>query len=74
LTFRLPSTFEQAPAKFVTENGRRRTIGDDIRRLSQLLSFIVQLALDRIHRSVLQPDRAAGESNPPPPPLGQLHS
>jgi integrase len=48
-------TFEQAAAKFVVDYAHKRSIDDDISRLSQLLPFIGQLALDRVHRGALDP-------------------
>jgi integrase len=47
--------FEQAAAKFINENAHKRSINDDVSRLSQLLPFIGQLALDRVHRGALDP-------------------
>ena len=46
-------SFEQAAAKFITENAHKRSINDDVSRLSQLLPFIGQLPLDRVHRGAL---------------------
>jgi integrase len=48
-------TFEEAAAKFVIENQHKRSIGDDIKQLQQLMPWIGQVALDRLHRGSLEP-------------------
>ena len=48
-------TFEQAAAKFVLENWHKRSIDDDIGRLKQLMPWIGQEKLDRLHRGSLEP-------------------
>ncbi len=48
-------TFEQAAAKFVLENQHKRSIGDDIMHLNQLVPLLATTPLDRIHRGTLQP-------------------
>lgn len=48
-------TFEQAAAKFVMENQHKRTIGDDVSHLKQLVPWLGGHALDRIHLGTLQP-------------------
>jgi len=48
-------TFEQAAAKFVLENQHKRSLRDDVSRLSQLLPWIGQVTLDKIHRGTLDP-------------------
>lgn len=47
-------TFEQAAAKFVLENQHKRSIGDDIGRLKDLMPFIGGVNLDRLHMGTLQ--------------------
>ena len=48
-------TFEQAAAKFVLENQHKRSIGDDVCRLKDLMPFIGAISLDRLHIGTLQP-------------------
>jgi integrase len=48
-------TFEQAAAKFVLENQRKRSIRDDVNRLKGLMPWIGSAALDKLHRGSLQP-------------------
>ncbi len=48
-------TFEEAAAKFVLENQHKRSIRGDISRLKQLLPWIGQVPLDRLHRGTLEP-------------------
>lgn len=48
-------TFEQAAAKFVLENQHKRSLRDDISRLSLLLPWVGQVTLDKIHRGTLDP-------------------
>jgi len=48
-------TFEQAAAKFVLENGHKRSLEDDISRLKTLMPSIGQIALDKVHSGTLQP-------------------
>jgi integrase len=48
-------TFEQAAAKFVLENQHKRSIGDDISHLKQLVPWLGGCAIDRIHLGTLQP-------------------
>ena len=48
-------TFEQAAAKFVLENQHKRSIGDDVSHLKQLVPFLGTIQLDRIHLGTLQP-------------------
>ena len=48
-------TFEQAAAKFVLENQQKRSIGDDVMHLKQLVSVLSATPLDRINRGTLQP-------------------
>lgn len=47
--------FEQAAAKFVLENQQKRSIGDDVMHLKQLMPWIGTLPIDRIHRGSLTP-------------------
>jgi integrase len=64
-------TFEQAAAKYVLETKHKRTIGDDVKHLKQLVPLLSKTPLDRIHRGTLQPwvelrqrqGRAAGTIN-----------
>jgi hypothetical protein len=69
-------TFEQAAANFITENAHERSINDDVSRLSQLLPFIGQLALDRVHRGAARslgraaPQAARGGGHHQPRPQG----
>ena len=48
-------TFEQAAAKFVLENQHKRSIGDDVMHLKQLVPVLSATPIDRIHRGTLQP-------------------
>ena len=48
-------TFEQAAAKFVLENQHKRSLDDDISQLKQILPWLGQTQLDRIHLGTLQP-------------------
>ena len=48
-------TFEQAAANFVLENQHKRSIGDDVKRLKQLVALLSKTLLDHIHRGLLQP-------------------
>lgn len=48
-------TFEQAAAKYVLETQHKRTLSDDIGRLKQLLPFIGDISLERLHRGTLDP-------------------
>ncbi len=48
-------TFEQAAAKFVLENQRKRSISSDIGRLKLLMPWIGSIPLDQIHIGTLQP-------------------
>ena len=48
-------TFEQAAAKFVLENQHKRSIGDDVMHLKQLIPLLATTTIDRIHRGTLQP-------------------
>ncbi len=64
-------TFEEAAAKFVLENQHKRSIGDDVMHLKQLMPEIGGLPIDRVHRGSLEPwiakrrqqGRAAGTIN-----------
>ncbi len=47
-------SFEQAAAKFVTENQHKRSIADDVGRLKDLIPFIGGVPLDRLHMGTLQ--------------------
>lgn len=47
--------FEQAAAKFVHENQHKRSIGDDISHLKQLVPWLGHMPLDRIHLGTMQP-------------------
>lgn len=47
-------TFEQAAAKFVLENQHKRSIADDICRLKDLLGFVGEVPLERLHMGTLQ--------------------
>lgn len=68
---RPPRTFEAAAAKFVLENQHKRSIGDDVSQLKQLMPVLGATQLDRIHKGTLQPwietkqkaGRAAGTIN-----------
>jgi integrase len=48
-------TFEQAAAKFVLENQHKRSIRDDVSHLKQLMPWIGDHPLNRIHLGTLQP-------------------
>ncbi len=48
-------SFEHAAAKFVLENQHKRTIDRDVERLKQLMPWIGDIPLNRIHIGVLQP-------------------
>lgn len=48
-------TFEQAAAKFVLENRHKRSLDSDIGRLKQLMPWIGDLPLHRLHRGTLEP-------------------
>jgi integrase len=48
-------TFEQAAAKFVIDNGHKRSIDDDAGRLKGLMPWIGHLHLDKIHMGSIQP-------------------
>jgi hypothetical protein len=46
-------TFEQAAAKFVVENSHKRSLDTDVIRLKQLMPWVGQISLDRLHRGTL---------------------
>jgi integrase len=46
-------TFEQAAAKFVLENQHKRSLYSDIGRLKQLMPWIGEIPIDRIHSGIL---------------------
>jgi integrase len=48
-------TFEQAAAKFVLENQHKRSIGDDVGRLKELVSFIGHISLNHLHMGLMRP-------------------
>lgn len=48
-------TFERAAAKYVLENGHKRSLCDDLSRLKLLMPAIGTTALDRLHIGTLQP-------------------
>jgi hypothetical protein len=48
-------TFEEAAAKFVVENQHKRSIGDDVCRLKDLMPFIGEIPLHHVHMGTLQP-------------------
>jgi integrase len=48
-------SFEQAAAKFVLENQHKRSIEQDIGRLKQLMPWIGDIPLSRLHIGTLQP-------------------
>lgn len=48
-------SFDQAAAKFVVENQHKRGLRADIGRLKQLMPWLGDLSLDRLHMGVLQP-------------------
>ena len=47
--------FEEAAAKYVIENQRKRSIGDDVSHLRQLMPWIGAASIDRLHRGTLEP-------------------
>jgi integrase len=47
--------FEQAAAKFVLENGQKRSLDKDVFRLKGVRPWVGTAALDRIHMGSLQP-------------------
>ena len=47
-------TFEQAAARFVLENQHKRSLRDDLGRLKNLMPWIGQVQLDRLHMGVLR--------------------
>ena len=47
-------TFEQAAAKFVLEHQHKRSIADDVGRLQDLMPYIGDVPLDRLHMGTLQ--------------------
>jgi integrase len=48
-------TFEQAAAKIVLEHQHKRSIDDDVGRLKDLMPFIGDVPLDRLHMGTMQP-------------------
>jgi len=48
-------SFEQAAAKFILENQHKRSIDADIIRLKQLMPWIGEISINRMHMGVLQP-------------------
>ena len=48
-------SFEEASDKFVRENQHKRSIKDDIGRLKQLMPWVGEIPLERIHIGILQP-------------------
>lgn len=46
-------TFEQAAAKYVLENQHKRSLRDDVGRLKNLMPWIGQVQLDKLHMGVL---------------------
>jgi len=48
-------TFEQAAARFVREYAHKRSIASDIGRLKQLMPWIGDVPIDRLHTGTLQP-------------------
>jgi integrase len=48
-------TFEEAAAKFVLENQHKKSLGKDIGLIKQLLPWIGEVTLDRLHRGSLEP-------------------
>ncbi|MBU6379320.1 MAG: site-specific integrase [Gammaproteobacteria bacterium] len=48
-------TFEQAAAKFVLEHQHKRSIDDDVGRLKDLMPFVGEVPLDRLHMGTMQP-------------------
>ena len=48
-------SFEQAAAKFVLENQHKRSIQQDVGRLKQLMPWIGDIQLNRLHIGILQP-------------------
>jgi hypothetical protein len=85
---RRPRSFEQAAAKYMLEHQHKRSLRDDISRLSALMPWFGQVQLDKLHMGVLQPwiedrkrcrhrDRyhqsgAADRSAHPEPPSGRV--
>lgn len=47
-------TFEQAAAKYVLDNQHKRSLGDEMSQLKQLMPWIGAVPLDRIHMGTLQ--------------------
>ena len=47
--------FEQAAAKFVLENQHKRSLDSDIGRLKQLIPYIGDIAIDKLHRGSIEP-------------------
>lgn len=45
--------FEQAAAKFVLENQHKRSLSSDIGRLKQLMPWVGELPIDRVHTGIL---------------------
>jgi integrase len=52
---RPPRTFEQAAAKYVSENTHKRSLEADVSRLKQLMPWVGQVSLGRLHRGTLEP-------------------
>jgi len=48
-------TFEEAAAKFVRETQHKRSLKDDIQRLRNLMPWIGDTPLDRVHMGTIQP-------------------
>ncbi len=48
-------TFDDAAAKFVRENQHKRSLKDDIGRLKNLMPWIGEVTLDKVHMGTLQP-------------------
>ena len=48
-------SFEEASAKFVLENQHKRSIKDDVGRLNQLMPWVGEMSLERVHSGILQP-------------------
>lgn len=48
-------SFEAAATKFLNENLHKRSIADDAQRLRQVMPYIGQTALDRLHMGVMEP-------------------
>ena len=47
-------TFEQAAAKFVLENQRKRSIRDDVSQLKGLMPWIGDVEIDKLHMGTMQ--------------------